>query len=231
MQNYPLISVIIPVYNCDRYLSNAIDSVLAQTYPPSEIIVVDDGSIDCSAAVAQQYQTSVRYEYQTHGGIGAARNRGIELAQGSFLAFLDADDLWAKDKLQHQIAAFHQEPDLEAVFGMAQQFHSPDLTQLEKDQIVCPTQLMAGYIPSAMLLKRETFLRVGLFETHLQIGEFVSWYARATDRRIQTKLLNQLVVWRRLHRSNTSLLRRHSKTDFARLLKASIDRRRLQTNG
>ena len=226
MQCHPLISVIIPVYNCDRYLSEAIDSVLAQTYPPSEIIVLDDGSTDDSGAVAQHYRTSVRYEYQTHGGVGSARNRGAELAQGNFLAFLDADDLWAEDKLHDQIAAFSREPDLEAIFGMMQQFHSPDLTQLEKDQIVCPAQLMEGYHASAMLLKRETFFRVGLFETHLQVGEFVSWYARATDLKVQTKLLDQLVAWRRLHRSNTSLLRSHAKKDFARLLKASLDRRR-----
>lgn len=229
--NHLLVSVIIPVHNCDRYLAEAIDSVLAQTYRPLEIIVVDDGSTDDSAAVAKGY--TLLYEYQPKSGAGAARNRGAVLAQGEFLAFLDADDRWEPDKLHQQMAAFSREPDLDAVFGYVQQFHSPELPEADKARIYCPPQPMAGYSPSAMLLKRKTFFRVGLFETHLQIGEFVSWYARAIEMKIRTALLPDLVAWRRLHQSNTSLRRSQSKPDFARLLKASIDRRRalaIETN-
>lgn len=221
------ISVIIPVHNGDRYLAAAIDSVLAQSHPAFEIIVIDDGSIDHSSTIAQSYGASVRYEYQSQQGAGAARNRGVELAMGDFLAFLDADDLWASDKLALQVSAFELEPTLEAVFGQVQQFHCPDLAQEVKKQIYCPPQLMRGYLPSAMLIKRESFLRVGWFETHLQIGEFVSWYARATEMGIQTHLLSDLIAFRRLHQTNTSRQRRQARTDFARLLKASIDRRKL----
>ena len=119
-QNYS-ISVIIPVYNCDRYLAQAIESVLAQTYQPMEIIVVDDGSTDNSGAVAKNFGSSVRYYFHDNSGLGATRNRGIELAQGNFLAFIDADDLWVENKLSHQIAAFETNPQLDIVFGLAQQ--------------------------------------------------------------------------------------------------------------
>lgn len=224
-----MFSVIIPVHNGDRYLTEAVDSVLAQTYRVSEIIVVDDGSTDSSPSIAQKYRDSVHYEYQPQQGAGAARNRGVELARGNFLAFLDADDLWTTDKLTQQVKAFEHEAELDAVFGQVRQFHSPDLPPKAKDKIYCPPQLMASDLPSAMLVKWESFLRVGLFETHLQIGEFVSCYARVTGGGLQTKLVPELVALRRLHQRHTSLQRHQAKTDFARLLKASIDRRRSQS--
>ena len=89
----PLVSVIIPVYNYDRYLAEAVESVLSQTYQHLEVIIVDDGSTDQSGEVARSFAGSgVRYCPQVHAGIGPARNKGVELAQGEFLAFLDADD-------------------------------------------------------------------------------------------------------------------------------------------
>jgi len=93
MRANSLISVIIPVYNGERYLAEAIESALGQHYRPIEIILVDDGSTDRSAEVAKQVSQSIRYLYQAHGGAGAARNAGVDLAPGEFLAFLDPDDL------------------------------------------------------------------------------------------------------------------------------------------
>ena len=105
MQDKPLVSAIIPVYNCERYLAEAIESVLAQTYRPIGIIVVDDGSTDGSADVAKSFtDPQVRYFYQPNSGQGAARNQGTNLARGSFFTFLDADDLWTDNKLELQLA-------------------------------------------------------------------------------------------------------------------------------
>src|SRR3954453_22774254 len=92
------VSVIVPVYNGAAYLPEAIGSALAQTVRPLEIVVVDDGSTDDSGRIAQQYEL-VRYVWQANAGISAARNRGIEAAQGDVLALLDADDVWLPDKL------------------------------------------------------------------------------------------------------------------------------------
>ncbi len=97
MKPGPLVSVGIPVYNCERFLAEAIESVLAQTYRHVEVIVVDDGSVDHSADIAGNFGPRVRYCYQKNSGIGAARNRGLALASGELLAFLDADDCWVKD--------------------------------------------------------------------------------------------------------------------------------------
>src|SRR5439155_23564909 len=102
----PLISVLIACYNGGRYLAEAIESVLKQTYPRVELIVVDDGSDDDSADVARRFGSALALVSQPRAGIGAARNRAVSLATGDFLAFLDADDRFLPDKLERQMAAF-----------------------------------------------------------------------------------------------------------------------------
>jgi len=224
--HYPsLITAIIPVYNGERYLAEAIESVAAQTYRPIEIVVVDDGSTDGSARVAQRFE-SVRYCRQLHGGIGSARNRGVALAQGGVFAFLDADDLWEKDKLGLQMAAFDEDAEIDVVFGHVRQFISPELDEYVKKGIYCPDKLMPGYIPSAVMIRRDAFNRVGPFETIMRVGEFASWYLRAAEMGLRMLMLQDLVAWRRLHKTNTGIHQRQALTDYVRILKASLDRRR-----
>src|SRR4026207_1616410 len=125
MKETPLVSVIIPVYNYDRYLGEAIESVLSQTYQQLEVIVVDDGSTDQSGEVARSFDgRGVRYCQQVHAGIGPARNKGVELAQGDYIAFLDADDRWPLEKLERQLRAFESDPELEMCFGQALQLQN-----------------------------------------------------------------------------------------------------------
>lgn len=222
----PLVSVIIPVYNGERYLAEAIESVLAQDYSPVEVIVVDDGSTDGSALVAKGFGPPVRYHFQPNDRVAAARNSGVALAGGDFLAFLDADDLWTADKLTRQMAAFNAGPDLDMVFGHAVQFHSPDLRESEKKRVHCPSQKMPGYIPGAMLVGRDAFSRAGRFDTSLKSGEFVDWYLRATEKGLKGVMLPEVVYRRRLHGRNRSILERESKAEFVRIIKSSLDRRR-----
>lgn len=229
MHNEPLISVVIPVHNCERYLAEAIESVLAQTYRPIEIIVVDDGSTDGSADIAERFVPPVRYCFQLHSGAGAARNHGIECAGGSFFAFLDADDLWMKGKLVRQMAAFREHPQLAMVFGHVEQFHSPELGSDLKDRIRYPAETMPGYMLGAMLVRRDAFLRVGPFETKWQVGEFVDWYSRALEQGLKSFVVPQMIVRRRLHSDNLGIRERDSQMDYLRVLKASLDRRRKTT--
>lgn len=102
----PLVSVIIPNYNYARYVRDAVDSVLAQTYPYIEIIVVDDGSKDGSQAVIESYGDKITPLFQENQGVSAARNNGIEVASGEYIAFLDSDDLWSPLKVEMQVEAF-----------------------------------------------------------------------------------------------------------------------------
>jgi glycosyltransferase involved in cell wall biosynthesis len=223
--NDRLISVIIPVFNGAGYLSEAIESVLSQCYTPVEIIVVDDGSTDGSDRIARGLSDSVRIFRQPNSGTAAARNQGVRMAQGAFLAFLDQDDLWTGNKLSLQIAAFEQSPGPDLVFGYVKQFHSPELDESSKSRILCPPSPMPGYSPSAMLVKRETFFRVGLFGTSWQIGEWADWYARAIDLNLRVKMLPDVVARRRLHDRNKGVVQRSLITEYARILKASLDRR------
>jgi glycosyltransferase involved in cell wall biosynthesis len=102
--NAPLISCIVPVFNGERYLGEALDSILAQTYRPLEVVVVDDGSAEGAAAVVARYRDQIRPLFQPNAGQAAARNLGLSVARGEFVAFLDADDLWHPEKLARQMA-------------------------------------------------------------------------------------------------------------------------------
>lgn len=113
----PLVSIVIPTYNSAEFLIQALNSVLNQTYANYEIIVVDDGSIDNTSQAIEPYRSQIRYIYQENQGVAAARNRGISLAIGDFIAFLDADDLFLPQKLQQQVAIFAAQPDLGMVIS------------------------------------------------------------------------------------------------------------------
>ena len=225
-ENKHTISVIIPVYNCEQYLAEAIESVLAQTYRPDEIIVVDDGSTDNSATVAKSYADQIRFFFQPNSGQAAARNKGINLACGSLFAFLDADDIWLVDKLALQVSAFDREPELDMVFGHVKQFHSSELDTHLKTNVDHGMEIMPGYIPSAILIKRESFFRVGIFNTNWQIGEFIDWYSKAMEKELKSIMLSEVFVERRIHTDNIGIRERKSRTDYLKILKASLDRRR-----
>ena len=221
-----LVSVIIPVYNGERYLAEAVRSVLAQRYDPMEVIVVDDGSTDGTAAVARRFDLPVRRHFQSNSGAGAARNSGVQLSQGEILAFLDADDLWLPDKLALQMAALQADSSLDMVFGHMQQFHSPELSAERKAKLAGDRETMPGYHCGTLLIKRDSFLRVGPFSTERRVGEFIDWYARAMELELRHLMLPDVVTRRRLHDANMGIRERDSRSDYVRILKVSLDRRR-----
>lgn len=108
-----LVSVIIPSYNYEKHIAETIDSVLQQSYAPIEIIVIDDGSTDGTRSLIDSMKhPNLHYYYQENGGLSSARNLGIQKSKGTYLQFLDADDLLEKDKIKNQVAAFESDPDL-----------------------------------------------------------------------------------------------------------------------
>jgi len=226
-----MISVIIPVYNYERYLGEAIESVLGQTYQDLEVIVVDDGSTDRSGDVARSFAgRGVRYCQEVHAGIGPARNKGVELAQGEFIAFLDADDRWPLEKIERQLRAFENDPALEMVFGQALQLQNgPAWEAGVRDKNLTVDGMVPGMVPGTMLIKRDAFFRVGLFKGDLKVGEFIDWYARAVELKVRSLVLPELFLWRRIHDSNQGVRERQSVSDYARVLKAKLDRKRSQT--
>jgi len=221
-----LISVIIPVYNGARYLAAAIESALAQTWTPIQIIVINDGSRDASADVARSFGSSLIYAFQDHAGAGAARNHGVKLARGDYLAFLDADDLWRRDKLALQMSALASRPELNAVFGHVEQFLSPDLSYKQAASMDCPAGAAPARLPGTMLIATAAFKNVGWFSSELRVGEFVEWYARAVELGIKDEIIADVVLRRRIHATNSGVLQRDARSDYVRIVKAAIDRRR-----
>jgi glycosyltransferase involved in cell wall biosynthesis len=223
--NQPLISVIIPIYNGEAYLAEAIDSVLAQDYRRLEVIIVDDGSNDGSPAIAKRYALA-KYCRQEHSGLGTALNRGIQAASGELLAFLDADDLWAKDKLSRQLAALTKNSGLDAVFGQVKPFFSPEMHARMRRQPKEKITIIPGYAKGAMLVKREFLFRVGWFATMWKVGDFIDWYARAQELGLRSMMLPDVVLYRRLHSDNMGIRAAGNGSDYVRIVKAALDRRR-----
>jgi len=130
------VAVVIPVRDGERYLRETIESVLAQTLVPAEVIVVDDGSTDSSASIAAGYRPSTRVVSQRAAGLPTALNRGVAETTAELVAMLDADDIWPPSKLELQASQLAADPGLDAVFGHMKSFLSPDLDAQEREDRV-----------------------------------------------------------------------------------------------
>lgn len=212
------VSVVIPAYNSEEFIGEAIGSALAQTLRISEIIVVDDGSSDQTAEVAAKLGASVIR--QEHGGISVARNAGIRAAKHDWIAFLDADDLWEPKKIQYQWAAIRRHPDVGLVSCDLSQWidGSPVSESVSGVAGVADNDVPMVYIPQAqgaflidrmtynspaMLIRRELLLSVGLFDEQVRYVEGVECYLRVIAR-CPIVLVELPLVRQRLHQQNTS---------------------------
>jgi glycosyltransferase involved in cell wall biosynthesis len=218
------LSVVIPAFDCARYIGEALESVLAQVGGDAEVLVVDDGSRDATAAVAESFGSSVRVIRGAHVGIGATVNHGMREARGAVLALIDGDDRWLPRKMALQLAALDAEPLLDIVFGHVRQFLSPEVSDVGRYAFT--SEPMAGLHRGAMVIRRDAWQRVGPMETDLVLGEFIGWYARAIDAGLKTRMLPDVVYERRVHGLNTVLRERDMYGDYVRVIKATMDRRR-----
>ena len=221
------ISVIIPVYNARKYLGQAIESVLAQSLKPLEIIVVDDGSTDNSVAVAQEFEPDITLlKLAENNGAGAARNLGINKASGRYLAFLDADDFWVRNKLEIQLDYLKKNMAMDMVFGKVEQFISPELPDTSRQQLKANLKEMPGFSAGTILIKKEAFANVGLFNEKLELGEFIDWFSRAKDMGLRFHMLDEIVLKRRIHDSNMGVYKQQYLKDYTSILRAALERKR-----
>lgn len=206
----PLVSVIIPNYNYAHYVTQAVDSVLAQTYPQVEIIVIDDGSTDDSEPILRSYGDKLKWIRQQNQGVSAARNLGVRESKGELIAFLDADDVWLPTKLEKQVARILAEPKLGLVHCGVEQIKSDD-TQLGTE-----VDGLEGWVSTAMLqfqrtviiaagstavVSRAVFEAVGGFDTRLSTSADWDFCYRAAVYR-QVGFVPEPLVKYRIHDSN-----------------------------
>lgn len=226
--NSSLISCIVPVFNGEKYLAEAIESIVKQSYQSIEIIIADDGSTDGTAMVAERFNKQIRYVRQANAGPGAARNLGINAAMGEFLAFLDADDLWHVEKLSRQMARFRTRPELGCCVGHVQNFWVPELREEEekfRDHRI--SKPLPGYVTTTLLARREAFDTVGRFDTAISHADDTDWFLRAEERGIAMELLPDVLLYRRMHTKNLSRMKAgNSRDEYLRILKTALDRRR-----
>jgi glycosyltransferase involved in cell wall biosynthesis len=222
-----LISAIVPVHNGEAYLASALDSILAQTRACGEVLVVDDGSADGSAALAESFGQRVKVVRQRQAGPAAARNRGMSEARGDLVAFLDADDLWHPRKLEVQMRGFDSEPELELSFTLLRNFSGESPDAGGKGQQGPHKGRATAHSPCTLLARRGAIDRIGPFDASRKHTHFVDWCMRARRLGIRESVVPEVLVFRRLHGANRS--RRNaarSQGEFLELLKSSLDRRR-----
>ena len=217
------VSVIIPAFNAARFLNDAIASVRAQTIP-TEIIVVDDGSQDETAAIARACGDPVRCISKAHGGAAIARNTGVEASSCDLIALLDADDVWAPGKLESQCAVLESRPEIGMVFGHTVEF-------ADGKGYVIRDQPGPAIMASAMLARRSVF-KLGWFVAQREPAEFIDWYSRVTLQGASMVMLDQVVFRRRVHDSNmTRRMRDKRESHYISAMRDHLARKRRLDDG
>lgn len=204
----PLVSVVIPVYNGERFLKESLESVFAQTCHDYEVVCVDDGSTDGSCSLLEQYGARVRVIQQENAGQSAARNAGVRQATGAFVAFLDQDDLWYPSKLAQQVAVLNAEADVALVHcnydridGDGRVLVAGAALAERASDLASPLGRLIGEVlvfPSAMMVRRDVFQRVGGFDPELRGFEDFDLIARLKQQG-RFVLLNESGMAYRLH--------------------------------
>jgi glycosyltransferase involved in cell wall biosynthesis len=207
-----LVTVVITTYNYGRFVTQAVESVLAQTYRHVNILVVDDGSSDDTKERLAAYADRIRYIYQENQSVAAARNTGIRAAPSNLIAFLDADDLWHPRKLEVQMRCLAEHPDVGLVavdrlaetataWPPAEDYEHPEARPIALEELI----LQPHFAPSGVLVRRECFDKVGFFDTRLRNAEDYDMWIRIASCFPVVKLEVPL-WWYRVHGANKSYL-------------------------
>lgn len=225
-----LVSVIIPVYNGEAFLAEAIASVQRQVHRPLEILIVDDGSTDNTAEIAAGFDDEVRYTFKSNGGPASARNIGLKMACGDVIGFLDVDDLWTEKKLEWQLVRLASTPTLEIILGHTQRMWKPtDKTDSSLDFKLTEPSLALSL--GAGLFKKSVFDKMGWFDESLRYCDDWDWFMRAREKGITMITHPEVVLLYRRHDQNMTNETDLGNLHFTRMLKQSLDRRRRQNRG
>lgn len=232
------LSVIVPTYNRRREVEFAVRSVLAQTYFVDEIIVVDDGSTDgTGAALNRLFGDRIRYVWQANAGVSAARNHGLRLARGSYIAFLDSDDSWLPNKVQLQLDWMEAHPDFAMLLcdvirddaqGNEKEIFRRRTLLPEDGFILSAVLLEPSLAPSCVMMRRHVFDEIGGFDEKLQTAEDLDYHLRIAAR-YKIGVIEQALV--RTTMGGTGLSSsRSTYDDQLQVIKNAVERTRDQTS-
>jgi len=220
-----LFTAIIPVYNGEKYLAAAIQSVLDLGDEVTELIVVDDGSTDATAEVTAGFAGRVRYVFQSHRGAPAARNCGLRLACGEIIGFLDADDLWTPNIATRAFTLLIGRPDVDIVQGRIQEIRTRP-----SDAPGIPCEYLSrpySYINlGSAVYRRRVFERVGIFDETMPLCDDYDWFLRAFDARIPKMRIDDVTILWRIHSSSMTHGKGPHGIGMAKAHKKAIQRRR-----
>jgi glycosyltransferase involved in cell wall biosynthesis len=221
----PLVTVIVAVHNGERYLRLALESLFEQDYDPFEVVFVDDGSTDDSAAIARTFP-SIRYVYQENQGLAAARNTGLSLARGEFLAYLDDDDLIPPHKLGRQSDYLIANPDVGCVLARQEILLEPGVEPpewLSRDPIFGD---LDGIPLVSAMIRTKVLREVGGFDVSYRFAEDRDLFVRLREHGVRVDVIPEVLLFRRFHGENMNFRLRPAKHPLLRSLKAKIDRER-----
>ncbi|GAB3508587.1 glycosyltransferase family 2 protein [Emticicia fontis] len=217
------ISIIITAYNVEKYVAEAIESALKQTYKNIEIIVINDGSTDNTLQILETFKDKILLVNQENIGIAKTLNKGLKLASGELVAFLDGDDVWTENKLEKQIKEFEHNPDLETTFGKMEQFLSPELLS-DKDRYQFYKGEVAAQVKITSLFRKKVFEKYGYFP-EVQTLDFIIWFDSAKLQGIVFNQTEDLVAYRRV-RSNSHSQGQNYYPNLLKFLKDRINNKR-----
>ncbi len=218
------IDVIIAVYNGEKYIEEAVASVQNQTWENVNIIIADDGSTDLTLSVIDELSKSddrIKILKLDHKGVSATLNSAITASSAPYIAFLDADDLWGKEKLEKQMQYLAKNE--EAIcFCLLEEFEDfkEGVPATHGKRLIA----MKGYSKTTFLGKRTVFDTFGLFNVDIAIGDFVEWYSRVIRAELPVLMLEEILAFRRVHMTNTT--RFANKNSFLTLLRTHLDEKR-----
>lgn len=217
------ISVVIPAFNAERFLREAIESVLRQSLAPEEILVVNDGSTDGTAELCRRMGAVTLIDLP-HGGVSRARNAGVAAAAGDLIAFLDADDFWLPSKLEKQVQLLELQPEADiAICRQGYSFEGP-VPPWFRGPVDGGSEM--GTVPSNWLIRRRVWDGVGPFDETLTHGEDTDWWSRAVDAGVRWVLVDELLVVHRIHDANASGNAPAVAEGVLRALRRSVARKR-----
>ena len=221
MGNVVTISVIIPAFNSQSFIREALNSVSNQSSPIHEVICVDDASTDHTVSlIRSEFPTVTILQNESNAGPSFTRNRGLSVATGDMIAFLDADDYWLPDSLESLSREFVTDPLLELTAGVTELFFAADHNG------GTPGEPHFNAYMSSMLIKRSVFTKIGTFNTDMRLSEDHDWFLRAREAGICMKITDKIVLRKRVHATSTTHQLTFSQSGMMQAIKNSLDRRR-----